>query len=166
MIALNTPHDDGHAPSPNFASASEDAAIARTALRRMDAEGLMARGCVVMIRFERLRERLGERCWGHVRGKVRALVEQRLERRRRMGREGVWISETELVLAVPADNIDIIQGASMRMLMCVYGGIQMGWSSADVDVRLVTELRGDEIACVRLDPTAIVRGDPAAFVLD
>ncbi len=129
----------------------------------MHADGLMAAGCVNLVSLEPLRERLGERCWRHARDTIWRQVDICLGRLGSRGGEGARINETDCVIAVPSERPQAVQEASMRILLSTYRAVHMACRPADMVIHRVTEMRGDEIACVRLDAAAIFQGEAPVF---
>ncbi len=130
---------------------------------RLQRSGLLRRGCVNLISFQALRERLGESAWRYARPYIWDHV---IGCAARHFPEDAWVerlNDTDFLVAWPAESPAPVQSASFRLLATAFRRVRMAWRPADLIIRCVTEVRGQELGCVGLDAAAIARNDQAVL---
>ena len=126
---------------------------------RLQVGGLVRQGCVNLISFKVLREHLGGSAWRYARPYIWDHVN---------GCAGLhfppdgWVerlNDTDFLVAWPAASPAPVQAASFRLLATAFRRVRMAWRPSDLVIRCVTEVRGQELGCVDLDPSSIARND-------
>jgi len=128
-------------------------------LSRLQVGGLVRRGCVNLISFEALRERLGGSAWRYARPYIWHHVDGCVARHFPADAWAERLNDTDFLVAWPADSPAPVQAASLRLLASAFRRVRMAWRPSDLIIRCVTEVRGQDLGCVDLDPAAIARTD-------
>jgi len=128
-------------------------------LSRLQVGGLVRRGCVNLISFQALRERLGGSAWRYARPYIWDHVNGCVARHFPPEAWAERLNDTDFLVAWPAESPVPVQAASFRLLATAFRRVRMAWRPSDLIIRCVTEVRGQELGCVDLDPAAIARND-------
>ncbi|MDB5475507.1 MAG: hypothetical protein JWP49_1018 [Phenylobacterium sp.] len=146
--AVMSPHPD---PNEVVRIASADS---RTILERLSGTDLVERGCVTVISVEAIRERAGPR-WERKRDDVWAYVERKFDEHLSFQDIRHRINETDFLVAMTTEEGIAAQAISLKILEDVLMFFVGAAEAMDLNVRAVTEIRGDAITTTEVDLTRI-----------
>jgi hypothetical protein len=132
-------------------------ADARDTLDRIQNSALLETGSVNMIGLDAIRRKLGDR-WPGKRSRVWEHVEREFERRLSPADLTVRVDDVNYVIALPGQPGLAAQFICLSILQEVLKFFLGELRSADVVVRAVSSMAGDEIVSAPVDLTTIVRG--------
>ena len=130
---------------------------------RLQIGGLVGRGCVNLISFQRMRDRLGDSAWRYARPHVWSHVERCVASHFPPDAWVERLNDTDFLLGWPAEDPSPVQAAGIRLLATAFRRLRLAWTPSDLIVRLVTEGRGTQGGGVELDAAAILRDDRSSL---
>jgi hypothetical protein len=135
----------------------------RTILERLAGTDLVQRGSVTVVSVEAIRERAGQR-WERKRDDVWAYVERKFDEHLSFQDIRYRINETDFLVAMTAEEGIAAQAISLKILEDVLMFFVGSAEKMDLNVRAVTEIRGDAITTTEIDLNRIAaaRSRPAA----
>ena len=134
---------------------------AKALLERLQGTDLLRRGCVNIIALDAIQSRLGER-WFRRREQVWEHTDRCIEQRLAEGDLSAQISDTEFLICLTRDSGITAQIASTKILEEILTHFLGGCSPADLSIRTVTQVNGDELSCQMLDSEELVRSARSA----
>jgi hypothetical protein len=135
------------APDPTARIASIDA---RAVLERLSGTELVQRGSITVISVEAIRERAGLR-WERKRDDVWGYLERKFDEHLSFQDIRHRLNETDFLVAMTTEEGIAAQAISLKILEDVLMFFVGSAEAVDLNVRAVTEIRGDEIATAALD---------------
>lgn len=136
-------------------------ADARDTLERIQNSALLDSGSVNMIGLDAIRRKLGDR-WPGKRARVWEHVERELERRLSPADLSVRVDDINYVVAQPGSPGFAAQAVCLTILQDVLRFFLGELRPADIVVRVVSSVAGDEIVSEPVDLAAIRRAPPPA----
>ena len=133
---------------------------AAAALERLAGTDLVERGCVTIISVDAIRQRSGDR-WPRKRDAVWAYVGKRFDEHLAYQDIRHRIGETDFLVAVTSEEGVAAQALSLKILeeaLLFFLGVA---DAADMKVRAVSAINGQELACTDIDPARVAAHRPA-----
>ena len=126
----------------------------RAVLERLSGTDLVERGSVTVISVEAIRERAGPR-WERKRDDVWGYLERKFDEHLSFQDIRHRVNETDFLVAMTSEEGIAAQAISLKILEDVLMFFVGAAEAVDLNVRAVTEIRGDELATTALDLTRI-----------
>ncbi|WGM39280.1 hypothetical protein [Caulobacter sp. NIBR1757] len=139
-----------HASPLDRIAAADVAAV----LERVGGADLAARGAITIISVDAVREKVGER-WERNRGAVWAYVQRRMGEHLQPGDIFHRIGDTDFLIAMTSEHGAASQAVALRILEEVLTHFLGEAKPSHLKLRTVTDITGDELRCVTLDPRVI-----------
>ena len=133
---------------------------AAAALERLAGTDLVERGCVTIISVDAIRKRSGDR-WPRKRDAVWAYVGKRFDEHLAYQDIRHRIGETDFLVAVTSEDGVAAQALSLKILeeaLLFFLGVA---DPADMRIRAVSAIHGQELACTDIDPAGVTAHRPA-----
>ncbi|HQT54813.1 MAG: hypothetical protein Q7U11_25520 [Phenylobacterium sp.] len=133
---------------------------AAAALERLAGTDLVERGCVTIISVDAIRQRSGDR-WPRKRDAVWAYVGKRFDEHLAYQDIRHRIGETDFLVAVTSEEGVAAQALSLKILeeaLLFFLGVA---DPADMKIRAVSAINGQELACTDIDPAGVTGHRPA-----
>ncbi|WP_421931229.1 hypothetical protein [Phenylobacterium sp.] len=127
---------------------------AAAALERLAATDLVERGCVTIISVEAIRQRSGDR-WTRKRDAVWAYVGKKCDEHLAYQDIRHRVGETDFLIAMTSEEGVAAQAVSLKILeevLLFFLGVA---DRADMKIRAVSAIDGDELSCSEIDLTRI-----------
>ena len=127
-----------------------EAVDAQVVLDRLAGSDLIARGSVVIISLEAIRQRSGDR-WARRRDDVREYVTRKLDEHLATHDMRQPVSETDFLIAMTSEDGLAAQAVCLKVLEEVLVFFLGAAEMADLKIRAVTGISGSEITCAEVD---------------
>ncbi len=138
-------------PAPHDRIAATDVAAV---LERVAGAELAARGAITVISIDAVRDTVGDR-WARNRAAVWAYVQRRMGEHLQPGDIFQRIGDTDFLIAMTSEHGAAAQAVALRILEEVLSHFLGEAKPSQLRIRTVTDVTGDELRCVTLDPRVI-----------
>ena len=123
-------------------------------LERVAGTDLAARGAITVISVEAVRDKVGDR-WERNRAAVWAYVQRRMGEHLQPGDLFQRIGDTDFMIVMTSEQGAASQAVALRILEEVLTHFLGEAKPSQLKIRTVTDITGDELRCVTLDPRVI-----------